>query len=695
MPKTPSLRRIVTVTALFTGLLLGRFLRAEEATVASEQRLLDSVKYLASDELEGRGPGTKGIDLAADFIAAEFTKAGLKTDLFEGSQFQNFSFTIATEMGPVEQNKLSFVGPLKDDKPQVEALKLEADFMPLALGGSTKVDLPLAFVGYGITAKGDNWSYDDYDGLDVKGKIVIVIRKEPQQRDEKSVFDGLRPSRHAQFMTKAANASEHGAAGIIFVNDGLELTSSREQSEKQWNDSIAELIKIRAAFAEKKEPTPEEIEKHQKQVTDLAARVVELGKELQGNFDTLLPFNGAGGDDGKGRKMPVYFCSRAAINKLLAAAGKESLEQIETSIDKEVKPRSFELSGWKAEGETNLLVKKADTKNVIGVLEGEGPLADETIVIGAHYDHLGFGGAGSLAPWTKEIHNGADDNASGTSTLLELAYRLGTSGQKPARRIVFMAFSGEERGLLGSAYYTKNPRFSLEKTVAMFNLDMVGRLKDNKLIVYGTGTAKEFDPLVSELGKQMQFAITKHPEGFGPSDHSSFYAKKIPVLHFFTGTHSEYHRPSDDVELVNVEGMRRVADMVEAIVLKTDKAAARPQYVENKRHADITASDNSGQDPVAGDRPYFGSIPDYASEEEGVLLSGVQPDSPADKAGLKAGDLIIKFGESRVTNIEDYMGAMMKFKPGDKVKIGVQRGKEKAAVELEATLTKRPSKPMP
>jgi Zn-dependent M28 family amino/carboxypeptidase len=317
-------------------------------------------------------------------------------------------------------------------------------------------------------------------------------------------------------------------------------------------------------------------------------------------------------------------------------------------------------------------------KNVVAVLEGEGPLADETIVLGAHYDHLGLGGAGSLAPWTTDIHNGADDNASGTATLLEAARRLATSGEKPRRRIVFIAFTGEERGLLGSAHYVRQPRFPLESTVAMFNLDMVGRLNENKLQVFGTGTAKEFEPLVDKLGEQYGFQIAKHPGGFGPSDHSSFYAKKIPVLHLFTGTHSDYHRPSDDSPKINVEGMRRVADMLVDVVRATDAAEAKPTYIEIKR---VEALGDGG------DRPYFGSIPDYGGNVEGLLLSGVVEGGPAEKGGLKGGDVIVKLGDSKITGIEDFDSALRKHKPGDKIKVTVQR--DGKPVELEVTLSRR------
>jgi hypothetical protein len=412
--------------------------------------------------------------------------------------------------------------------------------------------------------------------------------------------------------------------------------------------------------------------------------VAELSKALAKGADSLLPFAGAG-DTSTHRKLPVFFCTRAAINEALKAARNKDLATLEKEIDADLVPRSFELKDWRAEGQAEVIEKKAKIKNVVAVLDGEGPLADESIVIGAHYDHLGMGGAGSLAPWTTEIHNGADDNASGTATLIEIAQRLATMGHKPRRRIVFIAFTGEERGLLGSAYYVREPRFPLEKTIAMFNLDMVGRLKDEKLAVYGTGTAKEFEPLVERLCTEHGFMLTKHAGGFGPSDHSSFYSKKIPVLHLFTGTHSDYHRPSDDVEKLNIAGMRQVADFLVSVVKAVDATESRPTYVEIRRVESIV-------DAAEGDRPSFGSMPAYPNPvKDGVLLEAVLEGTPADKAGIKGGDVLVKFGDNKITILEDFEGALRQHKPGDTVKVTVRRGDK--LIEADVTLARRRAMP--
>jgi hypothetical protein len=372
----------------------------------------------------------------------------------------------------------------------------------------------------------------------------------------------------------------------------------------------------------------------------------------------------------------VLTLRRATLDQVVQAALHTSLAALEAEIDKGPTPDSRELTGWKAVGEVSVDRKETEVKNVVAVLEGDGEHANETIVIGAHYDHLGFGGSGSAAPGVLEIHNGADDNGSGTTVLLEVARQLEARGKKLPRRIVFIAFTGEERGLVGSARYVRTPLVPLESTVAMINLDMVGRLNDEKLIVHGTGTAKSFDELVDRLGKQFEFSITKKPGGFGPSDHSSFYGAKIPVLFFFTGSHKDYHRPSDDFEKLNIDGMRRIGEMVATMAVELAEGESRPEYVEVKGFADMVKS--------GGDRPYFGSIPDFAQEQPGYALTGVSKGGPAERGGLKAGDIILQFGDSKIGNLEDFDSALRKYKAGDKVAVTAKRGDEE--VKLEVTL---------
>jgi len=661
-----SFRRVAYLVLSTT--VAAAWLHAEEANLI-DGRLAETAKLLSSDEYEGRGIGTKGLEQAADYISKQFAQAGLKTAVIDGSPYQKFTMTTGAELGP--KNTLTFVGPGKDSaEPAKLELKQGTAFNPMALGGSAKFDLPLVLVGYGITAKDEK--YDDYDGIDVKDKAVVILRHEPQQNNPHSVFDGNSNSQYAPFNRKISNAYEHGAACVIFVNDEYDIKKTISTLEKANQATEEQIAAENKAFKAIEKPSADEQKKHEEKLNKLAADIKNNDKKLVAAKDPILGFNQAG-PESSGRNVPVLFVRRAELDEVVKGALGKDLSSIEKEIDKDLKPQSAELKGWKAVGETSIHRKEADVKNVIGVLEGEGPLADETIIIGAHYDHLGAGGQGSLAPGSKEIHNGADDNGSGTTVLVEVARALAARGEKLPRRLVFIAFTGEEEGLIGSAKYVKNPLFPLENTVAMLNMDMVGRLKDEKLIVHGTGTAPELDKLVDKYGKELGFTITKKPGGFGPSDHSSFYAKKIPVLHFFTGNHADYHRPSDDFDKLNIPGMRRVAQMVEQIAVDLAKAEKRPTYVETKAPA------NPGG---GGDRPYFGSIPDFSQDEPGYALTGVTKDGPAEKAGLKAGDIIIKLGESKIGGLEDFDSALRKFKGGDKVPVVVKRGKEEVKLDV-------------
>jgi hypothetical protein len=474
---------------------------------------------------------------------------------------------------------------------------------------------------------------------------------------------------------KVSNAYEHGAAAVVLCTDEVEIRKQLDSRRKQLADAIQELAKAETEFQKLDRPTTTQIRDYRAKVEELTARVVSQNKNLGDVLDPLRKFHDFESDS-QGSNIPVVFCQRAAIDGMLTAALGTDLSILERDIDQGPKPQSRDIPGWRLKGEVTVERRKADVKNVVAVLEGEGPLADETIVIGAHYDHLGLGGAGSRAIGEKLIHNGADDNGSGTAALIEVARILAARDKKLSRRVVFIAFTGEERGLIGSARYCREPLYPLEKTVAMLNMDMVGRLKDEKLIIQGVNTATEFAPIVERLGKQYGFEVTEKTGGFGPSDHSSFYSYKIPVMHFFTGLHSDYHRPSDDFDKINVGGMRRVAEMVTDTAVALAEAETRPAYLEQ--------TSGRGGDATAGDRPYFGSIPDFGQEKPGYAISGASKDSPADKAGFKAGDNIIKFGESKIGSLEDFDSALRKYKAGDKVTVVVERNG--AELKLEVTL---------
>lgn len=596
---------------------------ADDAYVSpSQARIRADVTFLADDAREGRGVGTNGINAAADYIASAYKEAGLKPAPGAEGYFQ--PFTLRGDAKIQGEPVLAFKG---GDGKVVEPTR--AEFSPLAIGsGGRLIGTPLVFVGYEITAKDEakGLDYDDYAGLDVKGKAVIILRREPQLDDEKSLFAGTQTTAYATFNHKASNAFKRGAAAVLFVND-------------------------------------------------------KAG--LKGKDDLILPLNGAGSDQNS--PIPFVMVSRTSVDTLMQAAGLLKLEELEAQIDRDFKPQSRAIENYTLTADITIDRSGLTAKNVIGVLEGAGPFKEETIVVGGHYDHLGSGGltSGSLAPFNRNIHNGADDNASGTATVMELARRLGKRADPLPRRIVFMAFSGEERGLLGSRHYVEHPLIPLDQTVMMLNFDMVGRLNDkDELTVMGLGSTPNLEAIVDALGTADGFKVKKVKgvsDGFGGSDHESFYGKGIPVFFAFTGLHNDYHRPSDDTERINFPGMLRVADFGELVLLDVARRPSRPAFVGASQprnpHANMPAG---AADPArSGNGAYMGTVPDYGSDEVGVKLSDVRADSPSAKGGLKGGDTIIKFAGQPISSIYDYTDSLNRAKPGDEVEVVVKRdGKE-------------------
>lgn len=325
-------------------------------------------------------------------------------------------------------------------------------------------------------------------------------------------------------------------------------------------------------------------------------------------------------------------------------------------------------------------------RNVIGILPGrDRRLGSEAVVVGAHYDHLGRGGPFALDPdSTGAIHNGADDNASGAAALIEIARVLAL--RAPARTVVFVAFSGEEEGLLGSAFYVQHPAVPIARTTAMVNLDMVGRLRNDRLIIYGVGSAKELPPLLDSLDRIAGFDLKTLGDGYGPSDQSSFYAAKRPVLHFFTDLHEDYHRTTDDWEKINADGLKRVADFAEAVV------AALADRRRPLTFVDLPVTAHAGADSMAitpGYGAYLGTIPDMSGTPGGVRLTGVRAGSPAEQAGLRSGDIITRIGDRDIPDLEAMAEALRAHKAGDVVDIVARRGDSTTTVR--ATLGTRGS----
>lgn len=595
-----SIRQPFPVSARVAALLAAALLAAADI---DPQRYLDHVKILASPELEGRGVGTAGLEKAARYIADQFRSLGLTPPASEG-YLQAFPVTTNARLGAENE----FVYNLHGEE---HRLKLNEDFVPVNFSASGRASGSVVFVGYGITAP--EYHYDDYAGLDVRGKFVLVLRHEPQESDEKSPFAGKLLTSHAQLWSKAVNAKQRGAVGVILVHDRANHAGEAEELER---------------FGRTAGPAAAGI------------LFVQVRSEIAQTW--------------------------------LAIAGKK-LEDLQKEIDQDLKPRSFELPeklrltlGVDVQRETRTV------HNVAAYLPGRSP---EYAVIGAHYDHLGLGEQFSLAPQEAgKPHPGADDNASGVAGMLELARWLALQ-PKPKRGVLFIAFAGEELGLLGSRYWVDNPLLPLENAIAMINLDMIGRLRDGKVYVGGASTGSGFRDLLERL--MPRHKLTADFSGSfdaGSSDHTSFLSRRIPVLFFFSGLHPDYHKPTDTWEKINAAGAAKLLRAVGDLVLHLLNAPDRPQFVAPPTPA-----------APAGGRGYgawFGSVPDFTENPKGLRFADVREGSPAYKAGLRAGDILFEFDGKPVQNLYDFTYLLRGKKPGDEVTVKVYRGEEVLQVRV-------------
>lgn len=590
--KEINMKKLILI--IFAALQTVSFSQVVDSPEITKAEIYDHIKYLASDELEGRFTGTEQCRIAAEYIAREFKKAGLQP-AFNGSYFQEFPFISDIKLG---DNYCNFSGE------ETLSLEVQKDFIPLPFSDNLSIEGKIIFAGFGISSKENN--YDDYENIDVKNKIVIVFRNHPDVNTPHSPLE-----QYAGLRYKATVARDKGAVGVIFVNT----------SDKNDNDNLFK-----------------------------------------------LEYDGAS----KVKGISIIQIKRDAFQKLLSKLGLNA-EELEKQITVNKKPYSFEISTT-ARIRTEVFEIESISWNVGGFLKGSNEkFSDEYLVIGAHFDHLGWGKQNSLYQGEPMIHNGADDNASGTAGVLELAEKFSSEKNNLKRSVLFFAFSGEELGLLGSNYLVNNFPIPIEKVVTMINMDMIGRLKDSSLIIYGTGTSIKWKDILNE-NNSFGFKLTFNDEGFGPSDHSSFYGKKIPVLFFFTGTHYDYHKPSDDFDKINSEGQEKVLKYIYSVASEINNSEIKPDYlaVERKDSGRITAS-----------RVWVGTIPDFAGDVDGYKLGGVTEGSPAALAGLQAGDIITKFGDKKISNIYDFTYAIGNYKPGDKVKVIIKRADQEIEVDLE------------
>jgi len=585
-------------------------LPGEEAIRAWD--LVGEVGKLASDEMDGRAAGSAGAAKAAEQIAGEFRKEGLRPGGEEGSYFQSFEVVTGIRLG--KGNRL--IGTIPGPNPKSRTFGPMIDFVPFSFSENGEVETEIIFVGYGITAP--EVGYDDYAGIDVKGKAVLAFTHEPRERDQAGPFRRAEAFHYTTNRYKVINAREHGATAMLLVTDP---NNHQDEGER------------------------------------------------------LFSFMGASSSTSG---ILAFSVNRLAADLLLSRSG-TTLSRLQREIDERLAPKSFRVPEMRISAKAVLARGQGTTANVVGILPGHDPvLKEEAVVIGAHYDHLGLGGENSLAPAAfNTIHPGADDNASGSAALIALARAFVAAGGA-RRTLVFVAFSGEEVGLLGSYYYVKHPVVPIERTVAMINLDSVGRMQDHRLYIQGVGSGEGLRSIVREASRGLGLDLTLRDDGFGPSDHTPFYARERPVLHFFTGPHLDYHRPSDTTDKINAEGLQLGATV-----------AYRTAATIADRDAPIAYRRTKGEPPrvesgerAAGYGPYFGSIPDFSeSKVPGVLLGGVRPGSPAEAAGLKTGDVIVNFAGVAVKNLQDLTFALRTKRPGDRVEVTFVRGGKQQRVQ--------------
>ncbi len=587
------------------------------------ERFQSHINYLADDKLEGRGVGSKGIELASEYIAKHFKDAGLEPAGENGTYFQTFAISLSRKL--TDSNRLSFRG---------DEVKREQgrDFIPLSFSSSGAFQGKIAFCGYGIVNPDRN--HDDFAKVDLKGTVALMLDGEPRDwADAKG-----NPTKHSFRRDKVYNAKDRGAIAVMFVNSRLDL----------------------------------------------------------GEEDVLTPFESEGADD---YGLPAVHIKREIAIQLIQTAGGGQMDELQKVIDAG-RSVSNVLAHAEVTGEVRFEKTSAPTRNVLGVRRGEGPLAGEFVVVGAHYDHLGvrrpmmrrFKEGKLVAEATEpQIHNGADDNASGVSGLIEIA-RMFAPLPPPKRSLLFIAFTAEETGLQGSKHYMEKPFAPADKTIAMLNMDMIGRLGkgDDKLIVMGAKSAKEFPEILEAAGKIGGLSIAPGVDSGGRSDHGVFVRQGIPSMHFYSGNHSDYHKPSDDADLINAEAGARITTLVFETAKALADREARPTPQEEKpeaRPADPHAAlGEADADKLPSFRVVMGLSPSYADDgKSGMGVDAVSPDGPADRAGMKAGDRIIRIAGKPVANIYDYMASTRNNNPGDVVEVVVERdGKEQT---LKVTLS--------
>ncbi len=582
--------RNVRLLALSTTVLFVTAAPPPKIELAQEQRYVEHLKFLAAPEMEGRGAGTAGLERASDYIAGHFRQMGLQPVGDRGSYKHAFPVSTGAKQGAANR---------------LEKLRLNEDYRPISFSANGKVNSGVVFAGYGATAR--EFNYDDYAGLAVKDKIVIVLRYEP--KSFRKAEAGKKPNftHHAHVVNKAINARNHGASAVLLVN-------------------------------------------------------------ADGDKDELIEFGRVAGPDDA--RIPILQVKRLIVDEWLKPLG-QTLSRLQDKIESEKAPASIALpEKFKLSLQVDIERPETTVQNVLGYLPGK---SKEYIVIGAHYDHIGYGHYSSMAPdQSGKVHPGADDNASGTAGLLELARMFSERRSELDRGILFAAFAGEEVGLIGSAKWVEKPTLPLQNAVAMMNMDMIGRVNGAKLFVGGVGSGSTFDAILKDVLRKYDFKVEQSFKNSSSSDHASFVDKNIPSLFFFSGLHSDYHKPTDTWNKIDTAASSKVVNIVADVVsglLPAD--VPRPQFVKPPRRR-------------GADR-YFGITPDYKPAAKGLRIDDITSGSAAASAGLQAGDLIVSIDAKPINDTFDLTYALIGKKAGDVVRVQLLRNGKSVTGEVKVT----------
>jgi len=564
--------------------------------------ILEHIKYLSSDKLEGRSPGSAGSKKAIKYISKHWEAQGVA---LAGTKKYQQSFSYINNVSLGSRNILR----VRNSKSRY---KIKKDFVPIGWSGNGSIDEKVVFVGYGFDINNDSLSWNDYINVNVKNKWVLMLLDGPDGNSPHSPY-----GYHKKLYNKVIAARDHGAGGVLFV--------ARVEKE---NEKLKPLIYRQSASS-------------------------------------------AG--------LPIIQITHEIANDIINNNDK-TVANLISIIDQELTSSSFELDR-KVSASVNLKFEKEIATNIVGFIEGSDPILNkEYIIVGAHYDHLGYGGymSGSLNPDSLQIHNGADDNASGTAGILELTHKLAMNKKLLGRSIIAICFDAEEKGLLGSKFYSQNPTKDLEQAIIMINMDMIGRLNEKPITIGGVGSANSLSKTIDGIKQNHKLKIDKNMSGmdFGRSDHASFYREDIPVLFFFTGAHQDYHKPSDDWDKIDYQGEKEVLNFVYDLIVHLSTDKEKPMFTE------ITHDNTNNQSPSFN--VTMGVIPSYSSQKVGMEIDGIsRKNGPADKAGMKKGDVIIEINAKKIRNIYDYMARLAELNSGDEIIVKIIRNKIEMELKLE------------